>query len=112
MVDLDDDPTSENGPIVVRRTVYEATRRFEKKLGAEAPGAVGAAQNKADGYRDAGNARAAARWYDIYKYLMWQESVPAGTATIILEAGETYDYENEKVIKPRARPRRSGKDGR
>jgi hypothetical protein len=113
MVDNEnDDPTWADGPIVVRRAVYEATQRFEKTLGPGAPGAVGIAQERGDKYRDAGNKRSADRWYAIYRYLMWQMSVPAGMATVILKPGEKYDYENEKVIKPRARRPRNGKGSR
>jgi hypothetical protein len=55
----------------------------------------------------AGDAAGAARWEEIFKFLMWRESVDAGTDTIILEDGETYDYENEEVIKPRKNPPQS-----
>ena len=102
----DDDPTRDEGPIVVRRSVYEAALRFEKTM---PTGSIGEAQNRMDRYSEAGNARATARWAAIYKYLMWCASVAAGTKTIILEPGEKYDFENEKVIRRRNRPPRSGK---
>jgi hypothetical protein len=103
----DDDPTDE-GPIVVRRTVYEAALRFEKTMGPGAPGAIGEAQDRMDRYHAAGNARATKRWAKIYTYLM--ERACSGNKLVILEPGETWDAGEEKVIRPRGRRRRSGKD--
>ena len=100
---LDDDEDWDKGPIVVRRTIHEATRKFEKSLGRGAPGAVGEAQDRAEKSRAAGKPRAAARWEEIYRYLMDQNSFAEGTKKIILKPGEKYDYENNKVIRSRAR---------
>ena len=38
---------------------------------------------------------------------MTRECVDAGTETIILEEGETYDYDEERVIRPGKNPPRS-----
>jgi hypothetical protein len=48
----------------------------------------------------AGDTADAAWWEEVFKFLMWRECVAAGTKTIILEDGETYDYDNEQVIRP------------
>ena len=64
-------------------------------------------------YRKAGKNASAARWHDIYNFLMSREGVSASTPTVILKPGETWDAEEEKVIRgPRARQPRSGKGGR
>ena len=76
------------------------------------PGCIGEAQDRMDRHKAAGNERAMRRWRDIYRYLMTVAASDTGVETVILKAGEKYDYENDKVIKPRARPRRNGKDGR
>ena len=47
----------------------------------------------------AGDAAGAACWEEIFRFLMRRECVAAGTETIILEEGETYDYDEEKVIR-------------
>jgi hypothetical protein len=41
----------------------------------------------------------AAFWDEVFRFTMTRECVAAGTETIILEEGETYDYDNEEVIK-------------
>ena len=41
---------------------------------------------------------------------MTRECVAAGTETLILEEGETYDYEEEKVIRAGKNQPRSDKD--
>ena len=109
MAEFEDDPTAEGALIVVRRTIRDATLAFEKTLGPGAPAAVGIAQARAEKAKEQGKPRAASRWWDIHEYLMNCMSVPAGTRTVVLEAGETYDFENDKVIKPQARRPRSGK---
>ena len=113
MAEYDDgDPTREEGPVVVRRTIYEAALRFEKTMGPGAPGAIGEAQDRAEKSRDAGKPRTAAKWWAIYRYLMSVASVGPRTKAVILKPGEKYDYENDKVIKPRSRQPRSDKCGR
>jgi hypothetical protein len=99
----DEDPTREEGPIVVRRTIYEAALRFEKSMGPGAPGAIGEAQDRMDKAYQAGRPRAAARWRAIYRYLMGLAAVAKRARTVILETGESYDFENDRVIRPRAR---------
>jgi hypothetical protein len=110
--DNDDDPTRDDGPVVVRRTIYEAALRFEKTLGPGAPGAIGEAQDRAEKSRDAGKPRTAAKWWAIYRFLMECACVASRSEAIILKPGEKYDYENDRVIKPRVRRPRSGKGGR
>jgi hypothetical protein len=99
----DDDPAIGEGPVVVRRTIYEAALRFEKSMGPGAPGAIGEAQDRMDKAYKAGRPRAAARWKAIYRYLMGLAAVAKRTRTVILEAGESYDFEKDRVIRPRAR---------
>ena len=43
---------------------------------------------------------------------MWRQCVDAGTETIILEDGETYDYENEEVIRADTNQPRSDRENR
>ena len=99
----DDDPAIDEGPVVVRRTIYEAALRFEKSMGPGAPGAIGEAQDRMDKAYKAGRPRAAARWTAIYRYLMGLAAVARRTRTVILETGESYDFENDRVIRPRGR---------
>ena len=112
MAEFEDDPTAGDGPIVVRRTVYEAALRFEKTLGPGAPGAIGIAQARAENAKEQGKPKAASRWWEIHEYLMNRACSAAGTKTVILEAGETYDFENDKVIKPQARRPRNDRANR
>jgi hypothetical protein len=97
----DGDPANDDGPVVVRRTIHEAALRFEKSMGPGAPGAIGEAQDRMDKAHKAGKRRAAARWREIYRYLMGLAAV--AKRTVILETGESYDFENDRVIRPRAR---------
>ena len=60
----------------------------------------------------AGDAAGAAWWEEVFRFLMWRECVAAGTETIILEDGETYDYENEEVIRAGTNQPRSDTENR
>jgi hypothetical protein len=94
-----DDDLSE-GPVVVRRPVYDAGVKLEKEVKAGASGpAFSNAEDKATACREAGDEAGAAFWYETFRFLMTRECVAAGTETLILEEGETYDYENEEVIR-------------
>jgi hypothetical protein len=94
-----DDDFSE-GPVVVKRAVYDAAMKHEADVEAAGRGpAFEEAREKVHECHAAGDAAGAARWEEIFKFLMWRESVAAGTETIILEEGETYDYENEEIIR-------------
>jgi hypothetical protein len=95
------------GPVVVKRAVYDAATKHEADVKAAGRGpAFEEARAKVHECHAAGDAAGAARWEEIFRFLMWRESVAAGTETIILEDGETYDYENEEVIRPgKNRPR-------
>ena len=109
----DDDPTREEGPVIVKRAVHDAARKFEKTVKPEDGAPFEAARQKSIAYKKAGKDAAAARWHDIYNFLMSREGVSASTPTVILKPGETWDAEEEKVIRgPRARQPRSGKGGR
>jgi hypothetical protein len=108
----DDDPTREEGPVIVKRAVHDAARKFEKTVKPEDGAPFEAARQKSMAYKKAGKDAAAARWHDIYNFLMSREGVSASTATVILKPGETWDAEEEKVIKPPARRPRSGKASR
>ena len=80
-----DDPTRDEGPVIVKRAVHDAARRFEKTLKPEDGPAFEAARLRSMAYRKAGKAASAARWHDIYNFLMWREGVSADTPTVILE---------------------------
>lgn len=99
-----DDDLNE-GPIVVRRPVYDAGMKLEDEVKAGASGpAFETARTKVHDCQAAGDAADAAWWEEIFRFLMWRECAPAGSDTIILEDGETYDYENEEVIRPSRNP--------
>jgi hypothetical protein len=96
------------GPVVVKRAVYDAATKHEAEVEAAGRGpAFEVAREKVHECRAAGDAAGEAHWEEIFRYLMWRESVAAGTETIILEDGETYDYENEEVIRPGTNPPRN-----
>jgi hypothetical protein len=105
----DDMPDGVEGPVVVRRAIYEAALAFERKLGPDASGAISEAQDRMDRYKAAGNARASRRWGKIYAFLLDRAGAATGSKTIILKPGEKYDSENERVIRPYARRPRSGR---
>ena len=107
----DDDPNE--GPVVVRRPVYDAGMKLEDEVKAGASGpAFSNAEDKATACREAGDAAGAAWWEEIFRFLMWRECVAAGTGTIILEDGETYDYENEEVVKAGKNQPRNDRENR
>ena len=108
----DDDPTREEGPVIVKRAVHDAARKFEKTVKPEDGAPFEVARLRAAECRKAGKTARAAYWNDISVFLMSREGVSASTPTVILKPGETWDAEEEKVIKPRARRRRSGKASR
>jgi hypothetical protein len=94
----DDDPNE--GPVVVRRPVYDAGMKLEDEVKAGANGpAFENAREKGHECHAAGDAAGAAFWYETFRFLMTRECVAACTETLILEEGETYDYENEEVIR-------------
>ena len=89
------------GPVVVKRAVYDAATKHAAEVEAAGRGpAFEAAREKVHECHAAGDAAGEARWEEIFRFLMWRESVAAGTQTVILEDGETYDFENEEVIRP------------
>ncbi len=87
------------GPVVVRRAVYEAGMKLEAEEKAGKGTAFTIAEDKATACRKAGDTSGAAFWDEVFRFTMTRECVAAGTETIILEDGETYDYENEEVIR-------------
>jgi hypothetical protein len=101
----DDDPGE--GPVVVKRAAYDAGMKLEAEEKAGKGTAFTIAEDKATACRAAGDTAGAAFWDEVFRFTMTRECVAAGTETIILEDGETYDYENEEVIKPRKNPPQS-----
>jgi hypothetical protein len=101
-----DDDTGE-GPVVVKRAAYDAGMKLEAEERAGAGTAFTIAEDKASSCREAGDTAGAAFWDEVFRFTMTRECVAAGTAIIILEEGETYDYEEEKVIRPGTNPPRS-----
>ncbi len=98
MVNYNDDE-DDQGPIVVRRPVYEAGIKLEQ---AEAAGGIQSfdeAEANMDECKAAGKADEAAFWKEVYDFCMTRESVGADTEVVILEEGETYDWDKGKVIR-------------
>jgi len=100
------------GPVVVKRTVYDAGMKLEAdvKAGGRGP-AFENARDQALKCRAAGDAAGAAFREEVFNFLMGRESVGAGTKIIILEEGETWNSEAGEVIRARARPRRGKGSG-
>ena len=110
---MTENDTLDEGPVVVRRVVYDAGMKLEAEVdaGGEGP-AFSNAEDKATACREAGDTAGAAFWDETFRFLMTRECVAAGTGTLILEEGETYDYDEEKVIRPGTNQPRSDKDYR
>jgi hypothetical protein len=94
------DDDLDEGPVVVKRAVYDAGMKLQAEVDGGAGGpAFSNAEDKATSCRAVGDTAGAAFWDEVFRFTMTRECVAAGTETIILEQGETYDYENEEVIK-------------
>jgi len=92
-----DDDEDDQGPIVVRRPVYEAGIKLEQ---AEAAGGIQSfdeAEAKMDECKAAGKTEEAAFWKEVYDFCMTREGVAADTEIVILEEGETYNWNVGKV---------------
>jgi len=107
-----DNDTREEGPVVVRRAAYDAGMKLEAEEKAGKGTAFMIAEDKAAACREAGDEPGAAFWTEVYQFTMTRECVDAGTEVIVLEDGETYDFENEKVIRADTNQLRSDKDYR
>jgi hypothetical protein len=108
-----EDDDLQEGPVVVRRAVYDAGMKLEDEVKAGASGpAFENAREKVHECHAAGDAAGEKWWEELFKFLMWRECVAAGTETIILEEGETYDYDKEEVIRAGTNQPRSDKDYR
>jgi hypothetical protein len=99
------------GPVIVKRSVYEAARRFEKTAKPEDGPPFEVARQRSMEYRKAGKAATAARWHDIYNFLMWREGVSADTPTVIVEPVKRVGGQTGADA-GRNRRRRSGKANR
>jgi hypothetical protein len=101
MIDLDDDEDGLSaGPVVVRRAIYDETEKLQAEREPGAPSSVTIAAGRAQSYQDEGDNANAALWGEIHHYLMELECVRADASIIILEAGETWDWQLEKVVGP------------
>jgi hypothetical protein len=87
------------GPVVVKRAAYDAGMKLEAEEKEGKGTAFTIAEDKATACRAAGDTAGAAFWDEVFRFTMTRECVAAGTETIILEEGETYDYDNEEVIR-------------
>jgi len=99
MVEYDDDDEEREGPVVVRRAAYDAGMKLEAGRKTADPPAFEIAREQAAQFRAAGKPDEAAFWDEVFQFLMTRESVGAETETIILEHGETYDWDEGKVIR-------------
>lgn len=103
-----DDDNDMTGPVVVGRAAYDAGMKLEAEVKAGVRGpAFENARDKALHCRTAGDTQGAAFWEEVFNFLMWRESVDAGTQTVILEDGETWDADAGEVIRRGARRRRN-----
>jgi hypothetical protein len=102
------DDDLDEGPVVVKRAVYDAGMKLEAEVdgGADGP-AFSNAEDKATACRAAGDTAGAAFWDEVFRFTMTRECVAAGNEIIILEEGETWDDDEGKVIKLRKNPPQS-----
>jgi len=98
MVTYDDDE-DDQGPIVVRRPVYEAGIKLEAEEAAGGGQSFIEADTNMEIARTAGKTDEAAFWKEVYHFCMTREGVAADTEVVILEEGERYDFESGKVIR-------------
>src|SRR5581483_2109667 len=100
--DSEDDDYRSASLIVVQRQHYEAGMEVLKTaaLGNEA---FAAAEKRRDECRAQGDEAGAAFWNSVWSFLMNKAVVAAGAEAVILEEGEEWDAEKEKVIRPRKR---------
>ena len=106
----DDDPGE--GPVVVKRAAYDAGMELEAEEKAGKGTAFTIAEDKATACREAGDTAGAVFWDEVFRFTMTRECVAAGTETIILEDGESWDDEEEKVIRAGTNQPRSDRDYR
>jgi hypothetical protein len=107
MFDNDSDELRE-GPVVVRRPVYDAGMKLEDKVKAGERGpAFENAREKVHACHAAGDADGEKWWEEVFNFLMWRECVAAGVDTVILEEGETWDDDEGTVISPPKNPPQS-----
>ena len=107
------DDDLQEGPVVVRRPVYDAGMKLEAEVKAGASGpAFENAREKLHECHEAGDAAGEKWWAEVFDFLMWSECVAAGTEKIILEDGETYDDEEGKVIRARTNQPRNDTESR
>ena len=100
------------GQVVVKRAAYDAGMKLETEERAGKGTAFTIAEDKATACREAGDTEGGAFWDEVFRFLMTRECVAAGTETLILEEGETYDYEEEKVIRVGTNQRRNDMENR
>jgi hypothetical protein len=93
------DDDLDEGPVVVKHAVYDAGMKLEAEEKAGKGTAFTIAEDKATACRAAGDTAGAAFWDEVFRFTMTRECVAAGTETVILEEGETWDYDNEEVIR-------------
>lgn len=107
---IHEDDHEREGPVVVRRPVYDAGMQLERETSAGDPPAFEAARDKAAEFRAAGKGQDAAFWNEVFQFLMEREAVAADAETIILDEGESYDWNEGEVIRPGTNPPRIRKD--
>ena len=100
------------GPVVVKRAAYDAGMKLEAEEKAGKGTAFTIAEDKATACREAGDADGAAFWDEVFRFTMTRECVAAGTQTIILEDGESSDYDNEEVIRAGTNQPRNDRENR
>jgi hypothetical protein len=113
MADIDDERDDIPAVIAVRRAVYdEGMRLYEDEKAGRLGGdkCFWAAERKAEVCKAAGDEAGSAFWREVQKFLFeYDVCAEDQTKVVILEAGETYDYKNLKVIRPGNDPPRNDK---
>ena len=103
MTDLEDDEDGLSaGPVVVRRAIYDETEKLRAEREPGGPSAVYIASGRMQTYQDEGDTENAALWAAIYHYLMELDCSKPDAPLVILEEGETWDWQQEKVIRQNA----------
>jgi hypothetical protein len=97
------------GPVIVRRPVYDQGMKLLEAAGPDDGPAFETARGVAQDFELAGEAKKAAHWYAVGKFLEWRSAVAPDAKTIVLEEGEEWDRERGKKVKSRKKTKSTKK---